>query len=161
MINNNKKNDDVCDKIVIGKIKKFDQTLYDKYDVPARNIVKEKLIEHVSDNPNIYEEDMLLQIPSCKYKFLELQVCARWTEDKYPFDKPFVYARKKLFSDKTLFIIFNKDMSLGLLFDKNSLLDEPKRLRKYSRSFAYEVPWHRVLRFIVDELSVEIIKMYC
>ena len=32
-----------CNGKVIGKIKKFNQLLYEKYDTPARNKVKEKL----------------------------------------------------------------------------------------------------------------------
>ena len=78
---------------------------------------------------------MILNIPECKYKYLELQVCTKWVTDKYPYNKPFVYARKNLFSDDTLFLIFDKYMTTGLLFDKKSLLPKPRRLKKYSRSF--------------------------
>lgn len=146
--------------IIIGKIKKFDPVLYEKYDIPARNKIKEKLSNYVQDNPDIYKEDMILNIPECKYKYLELQVCTKWIEEKYPYDKPFVYARKKLFSEDTLFIIFNKNMTRGLLFDKKSLLSTPRRLKKYSRSFVYEVPWYRVLSVNIDELDIDTIKLY-
>src|SRR5438132_1694419 len=101
-------------KVVPGKIKKFSHKLYEKYDIPARRIIKERLGEQVADNPNIYDQDMILNMPNCKYKYLELQVCTKWTGDKYPYDKPFVYARKKLFSDDTLFLILNRHMTSGL-----------------------------------------------
>ena len=149
------------DNKVIGKIKKFDQKLYEKYDIPARTKIKEKLLEFVEDNPDIYKEDMLLKIPECKYKYLELQVCVKWINEKYPYDKPFVYARKKLFSEDTLFLIFNKNMTTGLLFDKKSLLDKPRRLKKYSRHFVFEAPWHRILTVNIDDLDTETIKLYC
>lgn len=145
---------------LVGKIKKFSPLLYEKYDIPARNKVKSKLLEYVEDNPNIYEQDMILKIPECRYKYLELQVCIKWVGDKYPYDKPFVYARKKLFSEDTLFLIFDRHMTLGLLFDKKSLLDEPRRLKKYSRSFVFEVPWNRILSINIDNLDIDTIKMY-
>jgi hypothetical protein len=147
-------------KKVVGKIKKFDKKLYDKYDIPARNIVKEKLMEYVSDNPNVYAEDLLLNIPDLKYKFLELQVCTKWIEEKFPYDKPFVYSRKNNFSDSTLFLILNKNMTRGLLFDKASLLKTPRRLKKFSRFFVYEVPWNRILNINIDDLNCETIRAY-
>lgn len=146
---------------VIGKIKKFSSALYEKYDIPARNKIKEKLSGYVQDNPDIYEQDMILNIPQCKYKYLELQVCTNWVGEKYPYEKPFVYARKNLFSEDTLFLIFDKHMTTGLLFDKESLLSKPRRLKKYSRTFVFEAPWHRVLSINLDELDTDIIKMYC
>jgi hypothetical protein len=159
-VNMDESNKSEIKKVIIGKIKKFDQRLYDRYDTPARKIMYERLGEHVKDNPNIYGEDMLLDIPGCKYKYLELQVCVKWTEERYPYYRPFVYARKKLFSDDTLFLVLNKEMTDGLLFDKNSLYDEPRRVKKYSRSFVYEVPWHRVLRVNMEEFGIETIKLY-
>ena len=146
--------------IFIGKIKKFNPILYDKYDTPARDKIKEKLNGYVQDNPDIYKEDMILNIPSCKYKYLELQVCTHWITDKYPYPNAYVYARKKLFSDDTLFLILDKHMTNALLFDKKSLLSEPKRLRKYSRIYIYEVPWHRIMMISIDDLDIDILKMY-
>lgn len=145
---------------MIGKIKKFDKKLFDKYDVPARDKIKSRLQNVVADNPDIYAEDMILNIPECKYKFLELQVCARWNEEKFPYDRPFVYARKKTFSNETLFIILNQNMTRGLLFDKKSITNNPRRLKKYSRYYVYEIPWHRILNFSIDDLDIETIKMY-
>ena len=76
-----------------------------KYDVPARKIIKEKLGENVEDNPDIYHEDMLLNIPECKYNYLELQVCTKWISDKYPYRNPFVLCKKKIIFSE--YIIFN------------------------------------------------------
>lgn len=143
-----------------GKIKKFDEKLYNKYDIPARVIIKEKLGEIVDDNPDIYAEDLLLNLESCKYKFIELQVCAKWINEKYPHEYPFVFERKGHFSDNTLFIIFNKFMSKGLLFDKESLNKEPKRIKKYSRTFIYDVPWRNVLPFNIEHLDMDLLKSY-
>lgn len=145
---------------IIGKVKKFSPELYEKYDIPARNKIKEKLKDYVQDNPNIYEEDMILNIPGCKYKFLELQVCVGWLDDKYPYDKPFVYARKNLFSEDTLFLIFDKNMKRGILFDKKSLEIVPRRLKKYSRFFVFEAPWHRTMTINLDDLDTEMISLY-
>lgn len=145
----------------VGKIKKFDENLYNKYDIPARNIVKNILGENVDDNPDIYNEDMILKIDKCKYKYLELQVCCNWKENnKYPYTKPFVYARKSKFSDDTMFLILNKEMTSGLLFDRKSLLTKPRRLKKYSRYFVYETPWHRVMQVNLEDLSCETFNLY-
>lgn len=145
---------------MFGKIKKFDEKLYNKYDIPARNIVKEKLGEFVEDNPDIYAEDMILKIPECKYNFLELQVCATWTGQYYPHVKPYVYERKKKFNETTLFMIFSRDMSRALIFDQKSLCDKPRRLKKYSREYVYEVPNNQTIQFITEELSCDMIKLY-
>jgi hypothetical protein len=144
----------------IGKIKKFNQKLYDKYDTPARAIVKEILGDNVEDNPDIYNEDMILKIDNCKYKYLELQVCVNWIDEKYPYSKPFVYARKSKFSEDTLFLILNKAMTHGLIFDRKSLLDIPRRLKLYSRYFVYEVPWYRVMRINLEVMSIETFQLY-
>lgn len=147
--------------MVIGKIKKFDQKLYDKYDTPARNIIKNMLKEYVSDNPNIYGEDMILNIPDCRYKYLELQVCTNWLdEDKYPYDCPFVYARKANFDDKTLFLILNRNMTKGLIFNRKSLSPKPRRLKKFSRYFVYDVPWHCVMQLYMQDLTSDALKLY-
>lgn len=147
--------------IFVGKIKKFDAKLLEKYDAPAREIVKTQLGEYVEDNPNIYDQDMILKIPNIKYKYLELQVCTQWKEDQYPYKLPFVYARKKLFGPETMYLIFNSNMTQGLLFDQPSLCEKPRRLKRYSRYWVYEVPWNRVLKVCdLEALSVEHIKMY-
>lgn len=143
-----------------GRIKKFDKKLYEKYDIPARKIIKEKLGEIVKDNSNIYDQDLILELDKCKYKYIELQVCVAWVNDNYPYSYPYVYERKSRFSDDTLFIILNKDMTKGLLFDRKSLNKEPKRIKKYSKTFIYEVEWYKILQFPIDFLDKELLMEY-
>lgn len=143
-----------------GRIKKFDQFLFDKYDQPARELIKEKLGDKVQDNPDVYAEDLVINDPKCKYKYIELQVCATWLGDNYPHDLPFVYERKGHFSKDTLYIIFDKNMEKGLLFDRESLKKEPSRIKKYSRTFVYEVPWHRILKIYMNDFDMETIYLY-
>src|ERR1700744_4574759 len=78
---------------LIGKNKKFSQQLYEKYDLPARELIKSKLGDKVKDNPDIYAEDMIIVDPECKYKYIELQVCTDWIGETYPYKYPFVYER--------------------------------------------------------------------
>ena len=143
-----------------GKIKKFDKKLYDKYDIPARNKIKKQLGEYVKDNPDIYAQDMLLDIPNYKYKYLELQVCAGWTSENYPYKYPYIYERKKYFSEDTLYIIFNKNMTRGLLFNNKSIEEKPHRIKKYSRTYVYDIPWNRILPINIDDLDMETIMLY-
>lgn len=151
-----------CDKkdIFVGKVKKFSKKLYNKYDVPAREIIQKILGDNVEDNPDIYNEDMILKIPNCKYKYLELQVCVQWIEEKYPYPKPYVYARKAKFSNETLFLILNKNMTDGLIFSRSSLIEQPKRLKKFSRYFVYEAPWNRVMPICLEVLDCEVFGLY-
>ena len=146
---------------MVGLIKKFDQKLCNKYDLPARNIVKKQLgEENIIDNPDIYAEDMIICNPECKYKYLELQVCVAWKEDKFPYSNPFVYERKAHFSSDTLFLIFNKWMTKGLIFSRNALYKKPRRLKKYSRNFVYEVPWNKVLPICLCSLDMDVLNIY-
>ena len=148
-------------KVIFGKNKKFDIDLYNKYDIPARNIVKECLNEYVEDNPDIYAEDMILKIPEYKYKYLELQVCTTWLDNsEYPHKNPYIYERKKFFSEDTLFVIFNKSMTKLLLFNKKAIFDKPKRRKKYSRQYIYEIHWHKVLPMHTDELDYDMLLSY-
>ncbi len=143
-----------------GTIKKFDKKLFDKYDTPAREIIKNKIGIEIIDNPDIYGADMIIQIPKCKYEYLELQVCATWTEDRYPHVNPYVYERKGHFSEKTLYLIFNKAMTRALLFDKKSLMPNPRRVQKYSRSYVYDVYWHRVFPVEIEDFDSAILLSY-
>lgn len=143
-----------------GKIKKFNQRLFEKYDTPARNIIKEKLGDKVRDNPDIYAEDMIIDDPECRFKYIELQACAEWIYDKYPYAYPYVFERKASFSDDTLFIIFNYDMSKGLMFAKTALNKTPKRQKKFSRVFVYDVPWYNVVEFYTEYFTMDNIYLY-
>ncbi len=143
-----------------GKIKKFDEILYNKYDIPARELLKKKLGDKIKDNPDIYAEDMLIDDPLCKYKFMEIQACAEWIGEKYPHDKPFVFERKGHFNDKTLFILFDKHMTKALLFAKTSLEPTPIRTKKYSRFFKYEVQWNKVCTVFMENFSMQDIYLF-
>jgi hypothetical protein len=130
----------IYDPSLEGKHKAFDSKLYDKYDLPARDKIKEKLKDFVEDNPDKYQEDLIITDPACKYKFIELQVCAQWVNEKYPFEKVFIYERKAHFSPNTLFITFNKFLTKGYIFDAASFEGiNPRRLKKYSREFVYDI----------------------
>ncbi len=145
---------------MLGKIKKFDEKLYNKYDIPARELLKLKLGNKIKDNPDIYGEDMIIEDEDCKYKYLELQVCAEWIGDRYPFEKPFVFERKGHFDNKTLFILFDKHMTKALLFEKTSLEEIPIRTKKYSRYFKYEVPWSKVTTIYMNNFNMDDIYLF-
>lgn len=145
---------------MLGKIKKFDEKLYNKYDIPARELLKVKLGDKIRDNDDIYGEDMIFQDDECKFKYLEIQVCATWIGDKYPYEKPFVFERKGHFSDDTLFILFNKHMTKALLFAKTSLDKVPTRTKKYSRFFKYDVSWDKVVMVYMEYFNMDDIYIF-
>jgi len=143
----------------IGKHKRFDQKLHDKYDIPARKIIKEKLGDWVKDNPDTKKQDLIITKPF-RYKYIEVQINACWEKDKYPHDNLYVYERKGKYADDTLFITLDKLLTSGYLFDRKSFSSKPRRLKKYSREFVYDIPWRRALPLNIENLSVEIIKLY-
>jgi hypothetical protein len=144
---------------VKGKVKTFDEGLSNKFDVKAREVVKQVFGELVCDNPDIYGEDMIVKCSEVPYKYFELQVCGDW-DKKFPYKYPFVYARKMRFSKKTLFITFNKDFTKLLIFDRNAIDDKPTRLVKYSRELVNLVGWGKVMIMETDEFSIDSIKTY-
>jgi len=143
-----------------GKHKKFDTKLWAKYDVPARKKIKEILGDIVKDNPNEVMQDLIINLPKCKYQFLELQVITNWIHD-YPYQTLYIYETKGKYGYDTLFLTLNKNMTEGYLFDRKSFAEqEPRRLKKYSRLFVYDIPWNKVAKIYTDSLDKESILFY-
>lgn len=141
---------------VQGKVKCFDDNLLQKFDVPARDKVKEVLGEFVADNPDQFGQDLLFTSNKCKYKYLELQVCAQWVNEKYPYDKLYIYARKIKYDKDTLFMTLSRNLKWGYLFDTQKIKKEentPRRFKKYSREFVYDIPWHHSVPITMDTLD--------
>jgi len=139
----------IYDTRLVGKHSCFDQKLYEKYDLPARDIVKKALNEFVITDPNY------------KYKYIELQVCATWVSDKFPYNNVYIYERKGCYGNDTLFITLDRHLTRGFVFDAESIKDkEPRRIKKYAREFVYDIPWNRIMPFNIDDLTPELIKMY-
>lgn len=146
---------------VVGLCKRFDPVLLEKYDTPARNKLKEILGDFILDNPNIYEQDMIINSKTCKYKYLELQVCSSWIGKKFPFPKLYIFARKARYGKDTLFLTINKFLTRAYLFDADSIKDvKPRRVKKYSRMYVYDVPWHRAMPISLKDLDSDTIEMY-
>lgn len=131
----------------------FSQKMHDKYDIPARAKLKEILGDVLLDNPNIYEQDMIINIPDCKYKYLEIQVCTTWITPTYPHKSLYVYERKGKYGADTLFITMNKILTRGIMFSRDSLEDKPRRLQKYSREYVYDIPWHKSVEISIEYLD--------
>lgn len=146
---------------IYGKKRVFSQDLYNKYDIPARNKIKSIFSDKIIDNPDEYGQDMIIKIDDCKYKYLELQVCSDWITPTFPRKFPYIYERKKRYGDDTLFLVFNKWLTKGLIFDTTVLVNEkPSRIKKYSREFIYEIPWNRTVLFYTKFLSNNTLKSY-
>ena len=151
----------IYDPKLVGKHSKFDKKMFEKYDTPAREKIKNRLLDFVKDNPDIYQQDLIITEENFKYKFIEIQVCATWVGDKFPFKNVYLYERKGKYNEDTLFITLNKNLTKGYLFDATSIKDvTPRRFRKYGREFVFDVPWHRILSFDISVLDKELIEMY-
>jgi hypothetical protein len=143
-----------------GKVKKFDTKLHDKYDIDARNMIKNVLKDKIKDNENIYGEDMMFDIESFPYKYMEIQVFSKWDSDVFPYTYPFVYARKMKFSKKTLFVTFNKYLSELILFGRNDISDKSTRLKKYDRELIHYVSWGKTLKIKTNQLTIRLIREF-
>jgi len=146
---------------IIGLTPKFNQAMFDKYDTPARKIIKEKLGDFVQDNECIHAQDFRINDKTCKYKFLEIQVCTYWVNQKYSLDYLYLYARKSNYCNETLFLTLSKNMKWGYLFDMKSIDGvKPHRVKKYSRQFVYDIPWNKVMPVEIESLDKETINLY-
>lgn len=145
-----------------GKIRAFDEELYKKYDIPARKIIKEILKDFVEENPNKYGADMIIKSnKKCKYKYLELQVCTQWINEKFPHKYIYIWERKGRYNDDTLFFTLNRDMTMGYLFDISKINKEkPRRFRKYNRQFVYDIPWNQVMLVYCKYLTKELVEEF-
>ena len=151
----------IYDTRLVGKHSCFDQKLFEKYDIPARDAVKKALGEFVKDNPNIKKQDLVITDPTYKYKYIELQVCSSWVSDRFPFDNVYIYERKGCYGNDTLFMTLDKHLTSGYIFDAESIKDkEPRRIKKYAREFVYDIPWNRIMPFNIDDLTPDLVKMY-
>ena len=146
---------------VVGKVMKFNKKMHDKYDIPAREKIKSIIGEFIIDNPDKFGQDMMIKLNNCKYRYLELQVCTTWINKKYPHDFMYIYARKAKYNSDTLFLTLNKKLEYGYFFDNTNINhNKPKRIKKYSRQFIYNIPWTDVIFVtidILDDLSFELL----
>lgn len=141
----------MCDQKFYGVHKYFDQNLFDKYDIPARKKVMELLGDLLTENPQVYEQDFIIN-NGTKYKYLELQVCSTWEKEEYPHKNIFIYERKAKYNEDTLFLVLNYNYTVGYFFNiKDIKKTKPKRLRKYSREFVYNISWNNAVRVNMNE----------
>jgi len=148
------------DQNLIGKRRIFSKYMHDKYDIPAREKIKKVLGDIICDNPDIYQQDMIIKSDMCKYKYLELQVCADWVNDRYPYPNLFVYERKAKYGNDTLYLTMSKFLRKGKLFDRKSFSNKPRRLKKYSREFVYDIPDNKVIDVYIDHLDEATLAFY-
>lgn len=151
-------------KRTIGAHSRFSQEMYEKYDIPARDVVKKYLKEKVEEHPNEKKQDFILKCAlkknKKKYKYLEVQVITDWYGFEYPHKTLWIYERKKFYDSDTMYLTLNRNMTFGYIFDRDSFNDiKPRRKRKYAREFVIDIPWHKAMKCNVEELY-EIIEEY-
>lgn len=145
----------------VGKHPKFNQQLFNKYDIPARKKIKDQLGDFVEENPDIYKQDFVITDPTCKYKFIEVQVCPSWKNGIYPYKRPFIHARKSVYGDDTLFITLNYEMDQVFMFCSKSAINcKPRRMKKWSREYVYDVEWCQTIKTILKNITPDLIEIY-
>lgn len=146
-----------------GKHSIFNQKMCDKYDLTARKILKEKLGDFVTDNPDLVQQDMIINSDKCKYDYLEIQVCTNWISNTFPYKYPYIYERKYRYrkNNNTLFIVLDKYFKECIIFDIEKLVSEnPRRVKKYSREFVYDIPWYRCVKMLTEHITKRSFETY-
>lgn len=129
--------------------------------MPARTKIKEILGDFVKDNENEFQQDLIITDPECRYKYLEIQVCAGWLNGPYPYETLTIYERKQHYGLDTLFMTLNKNLTHCYIFDRKSFSDTKlHRLKKYSREYVYDVPWSKALKIDLECLDAFTINLY-
>ena len=144
-----------------GRKSNFDIKLFYKYDIPAREVVNKYFGESVMDNPNPLAPDLLILDKDSNYKYLELQVCTKWV-NKFPYDNVYIFERKVKYGLDCLFLVLNRSMTEGYVFDIRSLqFQKPRRIKKYSRDFVFDIPWKSCIKISLEnDLADDILKYY-
>ena len=134
----------------------FNKNMYEKYDIPARKKLLDILGDLLLENPDIYNQDFIInqELCKCKYKYLEVQVNASWEQVNYPDSCISVYERKSKYDTDTLYLTMNKLMTRGYLFDRKSFSEKPRRLKKYSREFVYDINFNQAMLVELECLDV-------
>jgi hypothetical protein len=142
---------------------KFSQLRFEKYDIPAREMIKKRLGDFVIDNPETTMQDFIINdsIFSQYFKYLEVQIKSNWNiDDPYPDSAITLYPRKLKYDDNTLFITFDKYCTRGYIFHLKNLDVKLHRKKKYSRQFVYTLPWNRAILFNSCDLSPFLLKKH-
>jgi len=91
--------------------KKFDPSLYDKYDDVGRTVVKNyfksKLNIDAIDNSDLYGVDLILTKNNTVVGYAEVEVRNNWDKDNFPFDTLNVPSRKKKLLENELPTCYN------------------------------------------------------
>ncbi len=123
--------------------KPFSEILYNKHDFKAR----EKVIEIFKETFSNKETTLELKEPLDKYQadidvyknnkligHLELEIKNNWINDKFPFKDVQFLERKKKYNKKTIWVLFNKNLSRHLVAKIKDIIKCPTRnvVNKYS-----------------------------
>jgi len=144
---------------MIGNIKIFDKTLYEKYDKKSREHIKSIFKEDITDNTDIYKEDMIVITDKIPFKYIELQVYSEWRTE-FPYKLPFIYERKMKYSEDTLFICFNSIYDQVIIFSKKMVSPNSQKIKINSNEYIHCVPWSNVVKTSITNLSYELINKY-
>ena len=110
--------------------------------------------KNASDNTNPFEQDFVINTSS-KYKYLEIQVCTKWGNNKFPYEYIYIFERKLKYRQNTLFLTLNKTLTMGYIFDIKHLC-EPYYLKNGEK--LCQVPWNKtkfVLIGLLDKFDLE------
>lgn len=127
--------------------KKFDKELFAAFDLQAREKTKEYLVSlgyEVKDNPNKYAQDLIASKDGKQF-FAECEVKLVWKDEEFPYETIQLPERKKkFFTSRTLFFIWNKKLDNAIYFWSDHIKDltpvEVPNKYVYKGEYFYQIP---------------------
>lgn len=132
------------------QFKSFDRALFEANDARARKAIKDYLGPECVDNEDIYGPDLIY-----KGKFIEVEVCKRWT-DKFPYQTASVPGRKGKWKHLDIeYWMLSNDLSKVMITPGKQLLDKflievPNRYVS-SGEYFYRVPLENVTEIVITK----------
>jgi len=133
----------------MGVRKPFDKDLYEKYDEAAKEAAKDALRKKgyvVFDNPDKYAQDLIAEKDGKQFLVeTEVKILRNWDGMNFPYDTVQLPERKKkFFKKRTLFFIWNKELSHAVTFWSDDVKDiEPVEVPnkyRYKGELFFQIP---------------------
>jgi len=141
--------------------KPFNQKLHDKYDPPARRLIKAKIPE-AKEASSKYDVDLLLNDISF-FRSVEVEVISSWGNDTSgPFNGlPRLWERKyKRYDLDTLFVQINKEFNLICLFSKKMVNPKDWYSNSYYHDYSLGVEPGGYMVVDISKFNTDVINRY-
>lgn len=142
----------------VGRHKRFSAEL-GMWDVISRGRMRAVFGSTISDCPDIYGVDFLINDPTCRFTQLEIQVVKKWREGKeYPYENLSIFTRKGRYDDKTLFCSINRQLTECYFFYLSDAdRENPVKLFPESKEYIFNISWDNAIKIFLHTVDGSIL----